>query len=283
MKKNENKNQTFYIDPEYRPGLAELGIDSFEDIFKFNSGCELHKKNIAGYRTRIKFAIKTPPTTLYLKRYDTPPLLTQLKKPLSLIHRTATSTFDYKPSKPLSQAGIRTPKVIAHGEQWGKIFEKRSFIITEQIHNADALERKLPECFLSAQTPETREKRKHFIEKLADFLRTFHNTGYCHRDLYFAHIFLDSDEHFHLIDLARAFKPKIFASRYRTKDIAQLYYSAPAKFFSRTDRLRFYLRYRQIQNLSPKDKLFIRRLKSKTKKMASHDIKHGRTVPFSIR
>ncbi|MBC8481413.1 MAG: hypothetical protein H8D47_01950 [Planctomycetes bacterium] len=276
-------NLTFYIDPEYQLGLAELGIDSFEGVFKFDAGCELHKKNIANFRTRIKFTINTPPATLYLKRYNNPPLLTQLKKPIGLLQRIATSTYDHKPSTPLSQAGIRTPKVIAHGEQWGKIFEKRSFVITEQIPNADALERKLPECFTAAQTPENREKRKRFIENLADFLRTFHNTGYRHRDLYFAHIFLDSDENFHLIDLARAFKPKIFASRYRIKDIAQLYYSAPAKFFSRTDRFRFYLRYRQIQKLSRKDKLFIRRLKSKTKKMASHDIKHSRTVPFSIR
>jgi hypothetical protein len=84
-----------------------------------------------------------------------------------------------------------------------------------------------------------------------------------------------------LIDLARAFKPMLFRERFRVKDIAQLHYSAPGKYFSRTDRLRFYLRYAGQNKLTAKDKAFIRKIMKKTKSMAQHNIKHGRAVPFT--
>ncbi|GAI94186.1 unnamed protein product, partial [marine sediment metagenome] len=47
----------------------------------------------------------------------------------------------------LAQFGINTLRVVCYGEKWGMIFEKRSFIITEKIPDAESLERKLPECF----------------------------------------------------------------------------------------------------------------------------------------
>ena len=115
---------------------------------------------------------------------------------------------------------------------------------------------------------------------LAAFVRKFHETNYRHRDLYFAHIFLDNAANFHLIDLARAFKPNLLSRRFQVKDIAQLYYSAPGKYFSKTDRLRFYLAYTGRTRLSGKDKAFIRNVINKAKRMARHDIKHGRVVPY---
>ena len=95
----------------------------------------------------------------------------------------------------------------------------------------------------SPEPPQAVRMKKELINALADLVRKFHETGYFHRDLYFAHIFLGENGEFYLIDLQRTFKPKFSAFRYRVKDIAQLYYSAPGKYFSRADRLRFYLRY----------------------------------------
>ena len=67
----------------------------------------------------------------------------------------------------------------------------------------------------------------------------FHDTGFRHCDLYFSHIFLGEGGKLYLIDLQRVFKPVLFKERFRVKDIAQLYYSAEAKYFSRSDRLHF--------------------------------------------
>jgi hypothetical protein len=76
------------------------------------------------------------------------------------------------------------------------------------------------------------------------------------------------------------FKPPFFPERYLIKDLAQLYYSAPGKTFTKSDRLRFFLAYLQKDNLSKKDKILIKKIKSKAKKMAKHDRKYGRLPPF---
>jgi hypothetical protein len=64
------------------------------------------------------------------------------------------------------------------------------------------------------------------------------------------------------------------------KDLAQLYYSAPAKRFSRTDRLRFYLAYAGRRGLLPHDRTFLRAVVRKANQMARHSAKHGVPIPF---
>ena len=85
------------------------------------------------------------------------------------------------------------PKTVAYGEQWGRLFEKRSFIITERIPAAESLEKKLPDCFNKPATAENLKLRRNFITQLAGFVKRFHETGYRHRDLYFSHIFYNAN------------------------------------------------------------------------------------------
>ena len=274
-------SKSFFVDTDYRAGLEELGLTSIDTVFSFNAGMNLVKNNLAKHRSRLQFKINSPPVTVFLKRYDKPPILLQLKNWLLHRSRKSTSFFDVDPANKLAENGINTPKTICYGEQWGSFFEKRSFCITEKIPNAESLERKLPDCFNEPATGKNIELRKNFIVQLANFVRKFHETNCRHQDLYFAHIFYGNSGRFYLIDLARAFKPVILAERYRIKDIAQLYYSAPAEYFSKSDRLRFYLSYTGHDSLTRKDKVFISKVKNKAKCMARHDRKHGRSVPFA--
>jgi len=170
----------------------------------------------------------------------------------------------------LRRLGINTPRTIAFGEEWSGLFEKRSFVITEQIPDSTSLEVNLP-------------KDRDFIKKLAAFVRKFHNTGLRHRDLYLCHIFRNSQNEFTLIDLTRVFKPCIFSGKYLIKDLAQLYYSSPGNAVSKTDRLRFFLHYMQKEKLAPSDKIMIKRIKNKAVKMAKHDKKHNRQAPFELK
>ena len=176
--------------------------------------------------------------------------------------------------------GIGVPKVVSYGEQWSTLFEKRSFIITEKIPNAKSIERQLPECFVNPTTKDNLQRRREFISRLAGFIKRFHETGYRHRDLYFSHIFYDDTGRFFLIDLARAFKPAVLEQRFRIKDLAQIYYSAPGRYFSRTDRMRFYIGYIGRRKLTSEDKAVVRRVMSKVEQKARHDMKHGKDVPF---
>jgi len=277
-------SKSFFVAGDYESGLTELGLTSIDAVFSFNGGVSLTKDNLARFKSRLRFEINLPPTTLFLKRYDSPPISTQLKN--RLLHRIRISCgfLDFELANKLAEAGINTPKTVSYGEQWGTFFEKRSFIITEKIPNAESLERRLPDYFNGPVTVENLRLRRRFIAQLAAFVKKFHETNYRHRDLYFSHIFYNDSDGFYLIDLARVFKPTLFAERYRIKDIAQIYYSAPGRYFSRTDRLRFYLALTGQRKLTnKKNKSFIRKVVNKVKRMARHDIKHGRQVPFTNR
>jgi len=283
----EETSESFFVNADYKTALAKLGLTSLDAVFSFNDAESLSKSNLAPFRTRLQFEIdllqSSAPTTVFLKRYDSPPILVQLKNWLAHHSRRSCASCEFEPTNELPAAGVNTAKVVSYGEQWGTFFEKKSFIITEKIPDAEALERKLPRCFGAPPTPENLKLQRNFIVQLAKFIKKFHDTNYRHRDLYFSHIFHSNSGDFYLIDLARAFKPRILQTRFLIKDIAQAYYSAPAAYFSNTDRLRFYFAYTAQSKLRSQDKAFIRKVITKAKRMASHDRKHGRTVPFARR
>ena len=283
MSNQENKTSKceFFVDENFKNPLSDLGLTSIETVFNFHTGQNLQKPNMAKHRTRIQIDVSEPQTTLFLKHYDKPCVWLQLKNWLTHRKRASTADFDRLPCDQLSKAGIKTPKVIAYGSQWGKLFEKRSFIITEKLPEAWPLEKKLPSFFYNSSPLQNVEDKRQFIHALADFAAKFHKTNLRHRDFYFAHIFADKKQNFYLIDLQRAFKPLLFKWRYRLKDLTQLYYSAPGKIISRADRFRFYIRYTGRKKISLLDKLFIKILKAKAWRMADHDIRHNRPVPFA--
>ena len=278
----EQVSEGMYVDAEFAAALSRPGLISVDAVFAFEGGEDLSKSNLASFRRRRRVRLDCPGVTVYLKCYDRPGRLTQLRNWLAHRRRASMAAFDRGPSQELAAAGIATPRVIAYGEQWQGLFEKRSFIITQEIAGGEALERRLPACFVGHQSRESIRARRRFIEQLADFARRFHATGLRHRDFYLSHIFLTDAGELYLIDLHRTFRPLVFGGRYRVKDIAQLHYSAPGEHISQTDRLRFYLRYAGRTRLGRSDRRFLRRVTSRAWRMADHDIRHGRIVPFAM-
>jgi tRNA A-37 threonylcarbamoyl transferase component Bud32 len=258
---------------------------SIDTVFSFKAAENLMKKNLARFRSRSQFDVETSgslrSTTVFMKRYDLPPVLNQLRNWGMTRSRKSYASIEFTAIQELSLADIGVPKVISYGEQWGRLFERRSFLITEKIPGAESIERRLPECFAGPATKEQLRRRRNFIARLASFIKRFHETDYRHRDLYFSHIFYNDAGLFFLIDLGRAFKPAFWGQRYRVKDLAQVYYSAPGRYFSKTDRLRFYIGYTGRNKLTEEDKSIIRRIIKKAEQMARHDIRHSRSVPFT--
>ncbi len=263
-------NPGFFVHDNFVRCFGRLDMVSIDKIFSFDKGKNLAKENLAKFRERIMFETDTPKTTLYLKRYQDTPKLVQIKNWLNHKKKISTSACDMEPAEKLREFGINTPRTIAFGQEWDGIFEKRSFIITEQIPDSVSLEKKLPDD-------------KDFIKKLAAFVRKFHSTGFRHRDLYLCHIFCNSHCLFTLIDLARIFKPLFFSRKYLIKDLAQLYYSSPGNTISKADRLRFFLLYLEKKKLGYSDKIMIKKIKAKAMQMAKHDKKHNRPVPFELK
>jgi heptosyltransferase-2 len=276
----EQISKAVFVEKDHAPDFQKLGLTKIDDIFKFEFGTDLKKKNLANYRSRVKFKLNDNSPDLYLKRYTKPPLDVQLDKCLSNHWPITCGMFECIATDRLNKAGINTAKIIAFGSETDLIFENRSFTITQQVPDAVSLEQKLPCCFEEPNTKENIIKRRNFIKKLAEFVKRFHDTGFRHRDLYLCHIFCNTNEEFTLIDLARTFKPVLLADRFQIKDITQLFYSAPAKYFSRTDRLRFYKTYTGKKKLDGNDEVVIEAVLNRAKKMAAHDKKHGRIVPY---
>lgn len=101
----------------------------------------------------------------------------------------------------LTAAGVGVPRVVAWGQQWGHLFERKSFLMTEEIHHSQSLELRLPACL--GATHASVEARRDFIRRLADFIRRFHATGHV-SGLYLSHIFCSDEGQLYLIDLAGA-------------------------------------------------------------------------------
>lgn len=274
---------SFLVAESFREALAAIGLTSLDAVFAFDAGRDLAKPNIGHFRRRLQFDVVPAgcdhPVKVYLKRYAHPPILGQLRNWLSHHRRRSFARMERETADRLAAAGINTPRAIACGEQWGTIFERRSFLMTEEVEDSRSLESQLPSCFTGPLIPEKRQARRHFIRRLASFIRRFHETGYRHRDLYLSHIFCSRDGEFCLIDLARASRP-LLRLRFQIKDIAQLHYSAPAESFTGADRLRFYLAYVDHRKLLAQDKAFIRAVVRKAHQMACHNRKRGNPVPF---
>lgn len=272
----------FWVAPEFREPLARHGLRSLAAVFACESGRDLAKPNLGRFRRRLQLEVQprgAPPVRVFLKRYDRPPRREQLRQWLRHRRRRSFARAEGETADRLAACGIPTPGVVACGEQWGWVFERRSFLMTAEIPDSEALERRLPPCFDDATTEGGRAACRAFIRRLGAFIGRFHNTGFRHRDLYLSHIFCSRDGTFALIDLARASRP-IRHRRFQVKDIAQLHFSAPAPRFSRTDRLRFYLAYVGRGRLGPADKAFLGRVVRKAARMARHSARHGARIPF---
>ena len=139
----------------YREAFERLRINSIDGVFSFSAGRDLAKKNLASYRSRLRFETDSPKNILFLKRYNGPPIRLQLKNWFAQRSRKSCGRIDFETSLELTKRGINTAKVIAFGEHLGILFEKRSFCITEKIPDAEAIEQRLPDYFANRRIEKT--------------------------------------------------------------------------------------------------------------------------------
>jgi hypothetical protein len=269
----------FFVDPAFSDALRKAGLTTQDEVFSYTDVQPINPGPLPPHRSRVCFQLPGDGPTVYLKRYNYPPKVGQIVNWISHRRRAATADYDWLASEELDRAGVWTAQIIAYGAQWHRGFEKRSFVLIREITEAKPLEEELPLCFRKSNVGQSQRLRQRFVKNIADFIRRFHDTGYRHRDLYLSHVFYDRHGEFHLIDLQRVFKPLLFNKRFLIKDLAQLYFSCPAEYIFQTDRLRFYLRYRNQQKITDKDKIFINRLLRRVQRMARHDLKRGKRVP----
>lgn len=151
---------------------------------------------------------------------------------------------EYENLHKLRTWGFDAPAPVAYGEDRRAGWLKRSFLISEAIPGPVPLD-----AIIKDGSP------RELVTHLADYVRRLHEHRFVHHDLYWRNIILtgNSLDHFFLLDAHHGGSGKC------ADDLAAL--DAPAPYyFRRTERLRFFLQYRQHERLTAADKRLIRQV-----------------------
>ena len=168
----------------------------------------------------------------------------------------------------LSKAKIRVPEAMAVGHGFINGYSV-GFIMMKEVPGKPADDFIKEHLYSEASFKE----RVQFSEDLALFASEFHELGYNHRDFYLCHTFVDNSTpniSLNLIDLQRVQTRTVFRKRWLVKDLAQMAYSS-LNICTRTDRLRFYLKYAGVSKLSAQDKKLIRSIARKVESMVKRE------------
>lgn len=153
--------------------------------------------------------------------------------------------------------GIATAEVVASGLERSKGLFIRGAMVTKEIPNTIDL----------SQMVEQQDARLHDYKwvnnislQLAKATRRMHDHNFAHNDLKWRNLLVDDQQNLFFIDCPTgAFWYGYMFSFRRIKDLACL--DKVAKYqLTRTQRLRFYLQYRERDRLKDKDKQRIRRI-----------------------
>src|SRR5262249_22785446 len=121
--------------------------------------------------------------------------------------------------------GVSVPEVVAAGERIGPWGALESYLIVAELSTSDPLHEAIPE--LSAQPEPARFEsfKRSLIVRMADITATLHSACAFHKDLYLCHFYLERAAaqtmvpELHLIDLHRLGNHRLWADRWRWKDL----------------------------------------------------------------
>ena len=252
--------------------MQAAGRDSFDALMGAQSDIDLHKAGLADWRQRIQLTVPLGgrPCTLFLKRYRRPPMDQQVNQRLAGWRDTAAMEWHWLTR--LSELGIGAPVPVAYGARRSCLREQASLVITAAVPGV-SLEKWVPAQIDS--TLADRAFKNKLSGALANLISKLHGRRLIHRDLYLAHVFLDTTDldspTLTLIDLQRMIRPRLRWQRWVVKDLLALNYSTPVDAASTTDRVRWFKLYGGITRLSDADKKLIRAIAGKTRRVARHD------------
>ncbi len=263
------------VHPDFLDLLKQHDLNGFSALYDLTEG-EIFKKN--RYRSVVRIYLKEAggkSHILHLKRHH-PPLSMRLKSILTGLKIRDGAENEWDKILRLEEIGIRTMTPVAFGfsRKWGLPY--RSLTLTEHLYGADKLEEYLPGRFGKGRlSPEDLACKRRIIIETARWARRFHDAGFHHQDFYLGHIFIRPDDGgnftLHLIDLQRVREYRKLRKSRRIKDLAQINFSATQLHcLTHTDRLRFIRAYLGNQRLTGPDKALIRRIESKTRRVALH-------------
>jgi hypothetical protein len=163
--------------------------------------------------------------------------------------------MEWQNLKRFAKWGIPTAEVVAWGlERRGMAYDRGAMITRELPHTEDL------SALAERHDPKLADRAwvDTVSRQLASYTRTMHDHRFTHNDLKWRNLLVDDQPRLFLIDCPNGDFWSGFWLKYRiTKDLACL--DKVAKYhLSATQRLRFYLQYRQRDRLNAADKKRIR-------------------------
>lgn len=261
-----------WIAPEWQEPLAAAGLTNLAPLVADDGTPRLSGDWLAlskpGLRGRQRWRWNLGPPIgriLYVKRYFSTPLHEQLDRIRRQHIRHGRAWWEYQISQQLAEAQIPAVRVIGVIEEMRGALERRSAVLFEQVAG-EPFDRAW-ERLVCGAAPVTRGRPRFALTiRLARLICAFHQTGYCHRDLYLCHVFAEIDprgvepQRFALIDLARAHRPLLRRARWLLKDLSQLDASARQIGASCTDRVRFLIAYLGLEPGAARTRWYARRI-----------------------
>lgn len=154
---------------------------------------------------------------------------------------------EYRACRHLERCGVAAPTVAAFGERGWNPARRRSFVVCDELEGRESLEDLTADW--DRQAPGPAEKRR-LVEAAARFVRTLHEAGVVHRDLYICHLLADRRAYAEgrvvlaVLDLHRAQIHRRIPRRWLRRDLAAILFSVLDLPLTRRDWLRFLRAYR---------------------------------------
>jgi tRNA A-37 threonylcarbamoyl transferase component Bud32 len=223
---------------DWQPLLRAHGLETVAAVYALDDGQVVTHTHTTEVR-RVELGDRA----VFIKKY----WVTKASQIISGVTRGAVFgkskvRREYENLARLRAWGFDAPVPVAYGEERRAGCLVRSCLISEAIPDARGLHVLI------------REGHRD-VAKLADYIRRLHEHHFIHCDLFWRNILVPGNalDRFYLIDAHKG--------GYRrgsvAQDLAALDAAAPW-FFRRTERLRFFLRYRQHQRLTAGDKTVLR-------------------------
>jgi heptose I phosphotransferase len=207
--------------------------------------------------------------TLYVKQFSRLPIRRQIDRINRQNPSHSLGWWEYRQAQRFRDSYLPAPAAIAAVEDMRGIFERRSAVVLESAPG-DAFDRVWPRLVAAGSLWCEPRGRRRLIQQVAQLASALHQSGFCHRDLYLCHVFIDLDPgspappRLTIIDLGRTHAPRFRRMRWLIKDLAQLDASARQIGATRTDRHRFLLCYLGLQARARRSRVYARRVARKS-------------------
>jgi hypothetical protein len=239
------ENCQVIISPAWRDVLCTHGLDSINGVYRTGSGQAVTRSGSTEVR-RINLGDSKAERIVFVKKY----WVNRFSQLWSGMFRgtffgRSKARREFENLELLRSWGLDAPEPLAYGEERHSRWLVRSFLITSGVPNPLPLDVFIRDRLPLCNRADAAKVRRELVDSLAKATRRLHEHRFVHHDYFWRNIILSNAnlDRFWLIDAHKGRRWSRFRQRpSRACDLATLDAPAP-RFFSRSDRLRFFLAY----------------------------------------